>query len=184
MSVPNLKTLILNADWFPYKIRSWQDAFTMEVRGKVSVIDFYSEYKAKDGKGRCYPIPAVACLKKYIHLNHNKASFSPSNVIMRDRNICQYCGVRFASHELNLDHVVPKSMGGRRIWTNIVTSCIRCNRMKGDQTCEKSGMFPIKTPVQPSYNEVFQGLSKSPPEEWMPYLSVLPTFKEVMSVYD
>jgi len=155
---------------------------TQEIRGKVRIIDFYSEYKAKDGKGRCYPIPAVACLNKYIHINHNKAAFSPRNVIMRDKNTCQYCGVRLASSELNLDHVIPKSLGGKRIWTNIVTSCFSCNRLKGDRTCEKSGMYPLTKPTQPSYNEVFQGITNSPPKEWITYLSVLPAFKEIMNV--
>jgi len=55
----------------------------------------------------------------------------PVNVFLRDRFTCQYCGEPYPSHDLTFDHLVPRSRGGRTIWTNVVTACATCNLLIG-----------------------------------------------------
>lgn len=64
----------------------------------------------------------------------------------RDRNVCGYCALEFSSHNLTVDHVVPKSRGGGNTWENCVTACKRCNQAKGDRTPEQAGMPLVYVP--------------------------------------
>ena len=66
--------------------------------------------------------------------------FSRHNIYMRDGNRCQYCGKRFSTSELSLDHVVPLSRGGPSNWENIVCACLPCNVRKGNRLPEEAGM--------------------------------------------
>ncbi|MEJ2745780.1 MAG: HNH endonuclease [bacterium] len=75
-----------------------------------------------------------------------------SNVYMRDRNTCQYCGKSFKESELNLDHVLPRRLGGATTWTNIVCSCVECNLRKGEKTVAASGMGLVRTPKKPRWS--------------------------------
>jgi hypothetical protein len=75
--------------------------------------------------------------------------FNRRNIYARDRNRCQYCGKKFATDELSLDHIVPRSRGGEASWTNIVCCCIRCNVRKGGRTPEEAGMRLVSEPVKP-----------------------------------
>ena len=62
-------------------------------------------------------------------------------VLRRDRYTCQYCG---STKNLTLDHVIPRSKGGKHSWDNVVTACERCNSRKGDRTPVQAGM-PLRT---------------------------------------
>jgi len=68
------------------------------------------------------------------------------NILTRDLNACQYCGVVFPSSSLTLDHVLPQSRGGRGTWENLLTCCHSCNRRKRDRTPEEAGMALIRMP--------------------------------------
>jgi len=83
-----------------------------------------------------------------------RPKFSRRNVMSRDRGCCQYCGKKFPLEELNFDHVVPRSQGGRTSWTNIVLSCVSCNSKKGGRTPKQAGMRLIRRPVEPVANEL------------------------------
>ena len=60
------------------------------------------------------------------------------NVFIRDRHMCTYCGRRYASDDLNVDHIVPKSKGGEREWANVTTACATCNKRKGNELMENT----------------------------------------------
>lgn len=77
----------------------------------------------------------------------NKALFR------RDLNICAYCGDEFRTADLTRDHVVPTSKGGEDKWTNVVTSCEKCNRKKDDHLLEQVGMQLIYVPYSPNRAE-------------------------------
>lgn len=62
-------------------------------------------------------------------------------VLRRDHHACQYCG---STKNLTLDHVIPRSKGGKHTWDNVVTACERCNSRKGDRTPQQAGM-PLRT---------------------------------------
>ena len=89
------------------------------------------------------------------------------NVFKRDGQRCQYCG----THDgLTLDHVLPKSRGGKTSWENLVAACQRCNAKKGDYTPEEAGLRPQK-PYKPSFIMFLRDFSGNIDEGWHPYLS-------------
>jgi 5-methylcytosine-specific restriction endonuclease McrA len=62
---------------------------------------------------------------------------------------CQFCGKKCPTEKLTMDHVVPKSKGGRVSWTNVVLACEPCNARKGDKTLKEAGMTLIRRPFEP-----------------------------------
>src|SRR5260370_12253645 len=86
-----------------------------------------------------HKVPSVIRLLAYRHIPQQSRALSRKNILLRDRNTCQFCSGMFASSELTLDHVVPRSRGGRSSWENLVACCYRCNNSKGDRTPEEAG---------------------------------------------
>lgn len=68
----------------------------------------------------------------------------------RDRFHCAYCGEQFAPQQLEREHVVPVSRGGRDEWTNVVSACRSCNQRKGSKTPDEAGMPLLYVPYTPS----------------------------------
>ena len=85
--------------------------------------------------------------RKYVPPLNNPALFK------RDALVCLYCGDRFRSSDLSRDHVTPISQGGRDVWTNVVTSCKRCNNHKAGYTPEQAGMELLAVPFTPTHAE-------------------------------
>ena len=81
----------------------------------------------------------------------NKVPFSKRNIIVRDGEKCMYCGKE--GGRLTIDHIIPKSKGGKTTWENCISSCKECNSKKADRTPSKAGMHLIKRPYQPTINE-------------------------------
>ena len=94
-------------------------------------------------------VPRVIRLVGYERLPKQTVKFNRRNIFARDGNRCQYCGKRFATSELSLDHILPRSRGGRATWENIVCACLKCNVRKGGRTPWEAGMRLIRDPVQP-----------------------------------
>lgn len=96
-------------------------------------------------------IPQVIILMLYDRLPPRQVKFTRKNIYRRDNNTCQYCGRRLRTEDLNLDHVVPLSRGGKNTWENVVCSCIRCNMKKGSKTLKEARMRLIRKPKRPSW---------------------------------
>ena len=79
-------------------------------------------------------VPRIIRLLFYDRLPRQIVKFNRRNIYARDKNRCQYCGKKFPTSELSLDHVVPRTMGGANSWDNLVCACTRCNSRKGGQT--------------------------------------------------
>ncbi|MGE3818270.1 MAG: HNH endonuclease [Isosphaeraceae bacterium] len=94
-------------------------------------------------------VPRIIRLLAFDRLPRAKVKFNRRNIFARDGNRCQYCGKRFPTSELSLDHVLPRSRGGPSNWDNIVCACLNCNVRKGGRTPWEAGMRLIKEPVQP-----------------------------------
>ena len=95
-------------------------------------------------------VPSVIRLLEYRRIPHQTRALSRKNILLRDRSSCQYCGEELPSGELTLDHVVPRSRGGRTTWENVVTACSDCNLLKGNRLPLESGMYPRHLPRQPT----------------------------------
>ena len=76
-------------------------------------------------------VPRVIRLLDYEKLPKQTVKFNRRNIFARDNNQCQYCGEKFPTSELSLDHVVPRSQGGASTWENIVCACVKCNVSQG-----------------------------------------------------
>lgn len=97
-------------------------------------------------------VPRIIRLLFYDRLPRTEVKFNRRNIFARDKNHCQYCGKRFPTSELSLDHVVPRSMGGGASWENIVCACAKCNVKKGGRTPKQAHMRLIKKPIKPRHS--------------------------------
>jgi len=94
-------------------------------------------------------VPKVIRLLFYDRLPQTRVKFNRRNIFARDENRCQYCGKKFPTTELSLDHVIPRSRGGKSSWENIVCSCARCNARKGGRLPEEAGLNLVRKPLKP-----------------------------------
>lgn len=99
-------------------------------------------------------VPRIIRLAIYDRLPQQQVKFNRRNIYARDGSRCQYCGKKFATTDLSLDHVVPRSLGGVTSWENIVCACLKCNIKKGGRTPEMAGMQLITPPKKPRRNPV------------------------------
>jgi 5-methylcytosine-specific restriction endonuclease McrA len=97
-------------------------------------------------------VPRVVLLIDFDRLPRHEVRFTRKNIFFRDRNRCQYCGGRFQTRDLNLDHVVPLSRGGKSTWENVVCCCIPCNSRKGGMLPDEVGMRLIHAPSRPRWH--------------------------------
>ena len=94
-------------------------------------------------------VPRVIRLMDYDRLPKQTVKFNRRNIFARDNNQCQYCGKKFPTSELSLDHVLPRSQGGKTTWENIVCACVDCNVRKGGRTPKQAHMTLIRKPEKP-----------------------------------
>ncbi|MBI4716534.1 MAG: HNH endonuclease [Planctomycetes bacterium] len=99
-------------------------------------------------------VPRIVRVLNFSRVPQREVKFNRRNIFARDNNTCQYCGRRFATSELSLDHIVPRSRGGSSAWENIVCACLKCNVRKGGRTPEEARLHLIRPPVKPRRNPV------------------------------
>jgi 5-methylcytosine-specific restriction endonuclease McrA len=99
-------------------------------------------------------VPRIVRVLSFSRLPRQEVKFNRRNLFARDHNTCQYCGRRVPTSELSLDHVIPRSQGGKNGWENVVCSCLKCNVRKGGRTPAEAHMRPIRPPVKPRRNPV------------------------------
>jgi 5-methylcytosine-specific restriction endonuclease McrA len=115
-------------------------------------------------------VPRVIVLQVYDRMPRTHVRFSRQNIYLRDSFTCQYCNKTLPRSQLNLDHVVPRSQGGRTSWENVVCSCVRCNLAKGGRSPEQAGMKLHKEPKRPSWSSLTPSFGRVPYKEWLPFL--------------
>jgi 5-methylcytosine-specific restriction endonuclease McrA len=181
--------LVLNKSFLPVQITTVRRAFCLlyagiakAVNAQYETFDFESWRQIRvevneDAIGlvdRMIKVPRVILLIAYDRVPKRRVRFSRHNIFARDKNICQYCGKRFATSDLNLDHVVPRAQGGITSWENVVCSCHRCNRLKGGLTPVQAGMRLVSPPRKPTWTPPLNiSLKGSMRKEWVPFLDFL-----------
>ena len=119
-----------------------------------------------------FSLPIVLRVLKMIkRRSRRNIAFSKKNILRRDNYTCQYCGHK--SHNLTVDHIIPKSRGGRASWTNMVVACKPCNLSKGNQTVVEAGMKLLRNPSKPEYYFYPLAIPSAPSthmESWRKYL--------------
>lgn len=163
-------TLILNSSYEPLGVIPWSDAVTALYNNKASVVEEYDQVVRS--AYLTMRIPAVVRLNTYVKKPVKELKFSRVNVYARDGYRCQYCSEKCRTDELTYDHVIPRSMGGKTEWTNIVSCCYFCNAKKGGRTPEQAKMKLLKKPVRPRAvpKIEFEFTGKPVPEQWRDYI--------------
>jgi len=116
-------------------------------------------------------VPRIVRLVRCDRRPRHRVKFNRRNLFARDRNRCQYCGKRFSTTELSLEHVVPRSRGGTSVWENVVCACIRCNAKKGGRLPVEAGMHLIAAPRRPkTCPTISLKLSDAKYQSWKPFI--------------
>jgi 5-methylcytosine-specific restriction endonuclease McrA len=159
--------LQLNASYEPLRIITAKKALTLITKG-VAQVEVPTSIQVHPG----IYLPSVIRLRTYRHVPIRLQVVSRRNIILRDGSRCQYCGERLESSELTLDHIIPKSRGGRNSWDNLVAACKKDNHRKADRTPEEAGMKLLHRPLPQTINTprfLLRSLG-SEVNEWGPYL--------------
>jgi 5-methylcytosine-specific restriction endonuclease McrA len=183
----NSSVLVLNRYYQPVHVTSVKRAFTLLYLGVAKAIDAQyrlyefadwaalsaAEHEAITTVNRRIRVPRVVVLFAYEYLPKGRVRFSRLNIYARDHDTCQYCGKTLPRADLNLDHVLPRSQGGKTSWENVVCSCVPCNLRKGGRTPEQARMRLLKKPVRPRWTPLFRGAARRVTyREWLPFLTL------------
>jgi 5-methylcytosine-specific restriction endonuclease McrA len=136
--------LVLNATFEPINVTAVRRAMVLLLKGVAQAEELHAS--EVHSSARAHKVPSVIRLLAYRHIPQQSRALSRKNILLRDRNTCQFCGTIFPSGELTLDHVMPRSRGGRSSWENLVACCYRCNNRKGDRTPEEAGLKLARRP--------------------------------------
>ena len=182
----NSNVLVLNRSFLPIDVTSVRRAFSLLYCGGARAVD--STYQTFDFEGwrnggapsevdcigspsGTVPIPRVIVLTSFDRVPRRQIRFSRTNIFSRDQFTCQYCGISPPRSDLNLDHVVPRTQGGRTTWENVVCCCVSCNRNKGGRTPRQAGLRLRRQPARPRWSPVMSvSASKVRYHEWRPFL--------------
>lgn len=145
-------TLILNSNGKPVSVMPlstvhWHLSVKLLWLNKASVLEYHDDWILHSPSSQM-TVPSVMMLREYMNFS-KKPRFSRYNVHLRDLFTCQYCNCEVGMNEGTLDHIVPKSRGGKSDWLNIVTACETCNNDKGSTIAS-----PKKYPHVPNIYEL------------------------------
>lgn len=168
--------LLLNSDFnpisiLPLSVINWQHAVKLYFMNRIEIIEEYEDWTIRSEKFSMR-VPSVCVTKNYFHFKKT-AKFSRANMYLRDMYQCQYCGDVFEAKILTLDHVVPKSMGGKTTWENSVSACKPCNYKKGARIWD-----PLRKPYKPDHYQLIRNWKEGPVQvrhaSWYQYLGIKP----------
>ena len=184
----NSNVLVLNRSFIPIHVTTARRAFTLVYQDVARVVnqnyetfDFESWQRlevngapAVGTSSGAIRVPRVIALRGFDRIPKRHLRFSRVNVFTRDKFTCQYCGIRPHRSELNLDHVVARSLGGRTTWENVVCSCVDCNRRKGGRTPQQARLRLRRPPARPRWTPLMNLASAGVRyDEWRPFLGIV-----------
>jgi len=166
MSMLSGHVLVLNQDYRALSVCSVERAVVLLLLRKAELVHAAPGRNIRSARN-AHPWPSIVRLKVYAHVPFKKIMLTRRNVLRRDLNRCQYCG---SADKLTLDHVLPRSRGGRDTWENLVTACMSCNNRKGNRTPEEAGMVLGRPPFRPSHVMFIRNIIGTLDDTWKPYL--------------
>ncbi len=173
------RVLLLNGNnWEPLAIISIPRAINLLLAEKAVVVE--QTGRVLRTVASTFPVPSVIALRTYINVPRRKAQWSRKGILARDNFTCIYCGARpgdvvrghiITKTDLTVDHLLPRSRGGRDIWSNTACACYSCNHRKGNRLPEEAGMKLMWEPKIPrtSYLVIAVG---SGPDAWKQYVEL------------
>ena len=180
------RTLVLNRSWVAITTTTVREALSMLYQGAAKVIcadtyqahdfDAWSEVAASVDEPCIRTVavrlrvPEIIVLAAYDGFPRRTVAFSRRNLYRRDRYMCQYCGCKPGTEELTIDHVIPRSRGGRSNWQNCVLACVECNKRKANRLPNEASMRLHHLPKTPHWSwdvEVALGSRKASWEQFI-----------------
>jgi 5-methylcytosine-specific restriction endonuclease McrA len=173
------RVLLLNGStWEPLAVISVMRAINLLLANKAVVVEESGRFlRTVYDK---FSVPSVIALRTYINVPRRQAHWSRKGVLVRDNFTCVYCGVTVgqlrggkvvSKSDLTIDHIVPKSRGGRDTWTNTACACAVCNHRKGDRLPHEAGMKLAWEPKTPRTSYLVIALGTGP-AAWKRYIEV------------
>ena len=147
------RCIVLNGDYSYLNVVSWKRAVCLMIKGKTEVLK-WSDREIRNFEGEVITkVPLVMRLIKIVRMIYkNKVPYSKRNIFVRDNFQCMYCGTQ-QKIKLTIDHVIPRSRGGKSTFDNCVAACRPCNLKKGDRTPNEAKMFLRHQPFSPTIYE-------------------------------
>lgn len=161
--------LVLNQNYEPLHVATVRRALVLWLSGKAEILETY-EHEVASAQRR-FPAPSVIRLLSLVKHPPVRVKLCRREVFLRDNYTCQYCGVR--THDLTIDHVVPRSRGGPHTWENVVSACRTCNHRKGGKSLAEARMQLLRQPFEPRPGRYYlvQRVLRSPVHEsWLKFL--------------
>lgn len=158
------RVLVLNATYQPLNLVNLKRAVILVLKNKAEIL------AEGDGVLRseksALPLPTVIRLVYYVNVPYRSAALTRRAVFARDNHTCQYCGARAES----VDHVVPRSRGGKHSWENVVAACRKCNARKMNRLPSEAGLRLMRKPFRPRDNIWLLSMAGDIHPTWEPYL--------------
>src|SRR5262245_64322861 len=168
--------LLLNASYEPLSLVTAPKALALVWRRVAETLEIDSGVRIRSPRF-VFAAPSVIRLTHYIDLRSRRNRVTNRHrIFARDRHRCQYCGLRGTAIDLTLDHILPKSRGGRTLAENLVTACQVCNNRKGDRTPEEARMPLIANPAA-----LYYGLERA---EWRDAARFRPEWRKYLFLED
>jgi len=161
-----MRTLVLNAGYEPLAVVSFKRALVLVMNQKATVVAA-DETDPVRSETMIWARPSVIILRSYVRIPGRQVPVSRRGVLRRDGQRCGYCG----GHATTIDHILPRSRGGRDSWENLVACCLRCNNVKSDRTPAEMGWrlrVQPKAPYGPTW--LVRGIERGRPD-WDEYLA-------------
>lgn len=143
------KTLLLNNSYEVLSFIPLRKMIKLLYKDKVEVISTWEDFINWGSDKVKYP--SILRLKNHIKRTFYNPRFSRKALIERDKSICQYCNKKLVASQITVDHILPRSHGGRSSFHNCVISCHPCNSKKANHTPDQVGMILLKKPTSPSF---------------------------------
>jgi 5-methylcytosine-specific restriction endonuclease McrA len=160
--------LVLNRNWQAIHVKTPAQAFCMMATDAATALDIepggsmhpikWADWLALHVREHDHAVrtvhgpvrvPTVIVLANFARVPKRRPKLSAKNIWKRDGATCQYTGRKLAPHEGNIDHVVPRSRGGRTAWENCVLAHKEINSRKADKLPEEAGLRLRRQPSAP-----------------------------------
>lgn len=161
--------LVLNATYEPLSIISVKRAVVLLLKEKAELIEA-AQAKLRS-ENFSLPRPLVIRLVYFVKIPHRiSLPVTRRGILARDHYTCQYCGVMPSRKDLTIDHVLPRSRGGKTTWENVVAACDKCNGRKGSRTPIEANMTLLSLPRRPRYIAIAALANVEAREAWGKYM--------------
>ena len=162
--------LLLNFTYEPLGVVELRRAVRLVFQRKAEVVR--DDGRKLRSVSASFPLPSIVRLLYYVARKRKNVALTKKNVLLRDDYTCGYCAAKGSSATMTVDHVIPRSRGGRSTWDNLVGCCGTCNGRKRDRTPAEARM-PLRIRLrEPRFIPWVVVRRNTMPDEWWKYLAL------------